>query len=124
MEVAICFGVLGFVGLVLTGVLLIRREDGDFREIVKGQESINTRFEVLEKSLAGIALESQGRCDGLAAQIVSIKSQTDRIEKIAHDPVPIKITAPVSVNLVYRKREQQLPIPPTHLHHPAPEANQ
>lgn len=105
MSVEAGFCIVGIVALIVAAVLFLKREDNDFKKFVDIMGDTRSRLEGVEKSIAGIALNQSQQCGSLAADIVSLKSQIDRIEKVAKEPMPVSVTFPhaVPVSIVGRR---------------------
>lgn len=107
MDVGLVFFVFGILALIVAGVLVLKREDTDFKRFIEMSTDIASRVTKIEDSIAKISKDSYEACGSLSADIIALKSQSDRIERVSKEPMPVSVSFPkvVPVSLVYEKRE-------------------
>lgn len=108
MDVGTVFFMFGILALIAAGIMMIKKEDTDFKTFIDMVGDIKIRMDTIEKSVSTLADNGSKQCGSLEAQIVEIKSQTDRIEQVSKTPLPVSVTFPrnVPVSLVYEKKQE------------------
>jgi len=105
MDVQVVVFLLGVLLLVAAGYLYLKREDNDYTKLIAMVTELKSDQQEIKRSVNAMEIDHDRQCAGLEGQIISLKSQTDRIEKVSKEPMKISITKMVPVSIEYSKKE-------------------
>lgn len=108
--VAVGFFFIGFVCLVVCGVLILKFQNRDTKIIIDNQSSLNDRLDKIEQSVAGFTLEQKNQTGNLDAEMQELRTETRRLKDRSESPIPLKIDLPrvVQVEVVGPRRARQI----------------